>query len=73
MKLLLEDIGRDNFCGIKVIPDGSNPHDIAEYAHYEATKHLLSRNVSTRYEADTNKGYVFAGFHAVGTFSILKS
>ncbi len=72
MKLLLKNIGRNNFTGKIEIPDNSTPDEITESAYNAARVHLLSNNVDVSYDANTNEGFVFAGFRTVGEFSVVK-
>lgn len=70
MKLIFENVGRENWSGSIEIPANLHADDIAELAYKEVKKHLVSSEPDTEYNANTNKGKVYAGFHHVGDFHI---
>jgi len=81
MKVKIEfiDVGRQRFSGVVAFEVGGAPEgyelsadDIAVLALKVARKHLISRDVSTAYDPETNEGTIYAGFHAVGKFRVIQ-
>ena len=79
VKIEFIDVGRRKFSGVVVFevvgaPEGYEPSakDIAALALKEAKKHLISHDISTAYDPETNEGTIYAGFHAVGKFRVIQ-
>ena len=77
IKIQFIDVGMENFSDTVTFTVGDKnyvftPDDIAACAYQEARKHLLSTGVSARYNSETNEGNIYAGFHHVGKFRVVK-
>lgn len=64
-------MGRSKWNGEIEIPDNLEPDDIAGFAYREAGKHLASAYPEAIYNAETNEGRIYAGFHCVGSFAVV--
>ena len=77
IKIQFIEVGRQNFSETVtfVVPRKNykfSPDDIAALAFREARKHLHSANVNAIYNSEKNEGTVYAGFHMVGKFRVVK-
>jgi len=79
VKIQFIDVGRQRFSGVVAFEIGRAPEgyelsadDIATLALEVAKKHLISRNISTVYNPETNEGTIYAGFHTVGKFRVIQ-
>lgn len=43
-----------------------------EWLYKQVKPYIMSRNVSFSYDEETNKGYIFGGFHTIGEFEVEK-
>jgi hypothetical protein len=66
MKIRLIEVGRGKVTRIIEVPDGSTPDQIAEDIAEEASRHLMSSEISATWDTATGEGTIYAGFHSVG-------
>ena len=79
VKIEFIDVGRQKFSGVVAFEIGGasegyvvSADDIAALALKVARKHLISRDVSTAYDPETNEGTIYAGFHTAGKFKVIQ-
>lgn len=71
MKLQFE-MKRPELSGVYEVEDTEDPNRICEIGFDLLYLKLVSQGVLFRFDLNKNKGYIFAGFHCIGKFWIVK-
>ena len=74
VKIRFINVGREKFSDIVTfkVPKHFSANDIATLAYKEVRKHLISSGIEAIYDSEKNEGKIFAGFHKVGEFKVVK-